>query len=229
MRITRRFLLAPPLARLIEREREGHHVTEGYFPEQGSQSVFVRVGESVGSLVLVTNGPNEPIEEYAALSRSQAQFLIDSTTLRVDYRRIDLSIGTRAVQICRFFAPRPLDLILVELEQEEAGDFQLLPWFGAEVTAEARYRNRSIAIAQVHETPVVEITNLALNSLLDDLEGQSSPWHSPDLAPTMTHSGAQQSNAVSSSVSEPERDEEDQGIEDAVIRELASALRPQRR
>lgn len=230
MRITRRFLLAPSLARLIERERGGHHVTEGYFPEQGGQSVFVRVDESIGRLVLVTDGPSEPLEEHVELSRSQAQFLIDSTTIRVDYRHIDLSIGTQTVQISRFSGPGPLDLIFVEFEhEEEARGFQPLPWFGPEVTADARYRNRSIAIAELRETPEVEITNDALNSLLDSLESQSSLWHSPDLTPTMTHPRRRQSKADSSSGTEPERDEEDVGIEDAVIRELASALRPQRR
>ena len=34
MPITRCFLLASSLARLIEKERGGHRVTEGYFPDQ---------------------------------------------------------------------------------------------------------------------------------------------------------------------------------------------------
>jgi CYTH domain-containing protein len=226
MSITRRFLLAPSLARLIEKERGGHRVAEGYFPEQGDRSVFVRVNGNAGSLVLVTDGPSEPMEEHAQLPRSQAQFLVDATAGQVDYLRIELRIGTHAAWISRFIAPGPLDLISVAFEQEEqARDFQPLPWFGPEVTAEARYRNRSIAIAELPETPEVELTDLALNSLLDSLENPSSSRRSRDRAlivPRLSRSEA-------APVAESEQDEEDLRIEDSVIRELASALRPQRR
>jgi CYTH domain-containing protein len=225
MSITRRFLLAPSLARLIEKERGGHRVAEGYFPEQGERSIFVRLNEKAGSLVLVTDGPSEPME-HVQLPRSQAQFLVDATAGQVDYLRIELRIGTHAAWISRFIAPGPLDLISVAFEQEEqARDFQPLPWFGPEVTAEARYRNRSIAIAELPETPEVELTDLALNSLLDSLENPSSSRRSRDRALIVP----QLSRAEPSSVAGPEKNEEDLRIEDSVIRELASALRPQRR
>jgi hypothetical protein len=53
MSITRRFLLAPSLARLLEQEREGRHVIEGYFPDRHGRSLHVRVEEGSGSLILV--------------------------------------------------------------------------------------------------------------------------------------------------------------------------------
>lgn len=234
MSITRRFLLAPSLARLIEKERGGHRVTEGYFPEQGARGVCVRVTGNAGSLVLVMDGPSEPIEEHAELPRSQAQFLIDATAGQVDYLRIELSIGTHVVWISRFTAPGPLDLISVRFEQDEqARDFQPLPWFGPEVTAEARYRTRSIAIAELPDTPEVELTDLALNSLLDSLENRYSARRSRNRASTVTSSAPQPFQPVVrtelSPAAEVEQDEDGLGIEDAVIRELASALRPQRR
>jgi hypothetical protein len=62
MSITRRFLLAPSLARLIEKERGSHHVREGYFPEQSERSISVRVEEGTGTLILVTHGSRGPTE-----------------------------------------------------------------------------------------------------------------------------------------------------------------------
>jgi len=234
MRIIRRFLLASSLARLVEKERVGHRVTEGYFPEQGDRSVFVHVKGHAGSLILVKDGPSEPMEEHAELPRSQAQFLINSTASQVDYLHIELSIGTRGAWISRFIAPGPLDLISVEFEREEqAGDFQPLPWFGPEVTADARYRTRSIAIAELPDPTEVELTDLALNSLLDSLENRYSARWSLDRDPAETPPAPEPSQALTKAellpVPEAEHDEENLVSEDAVIRELASALRPQRR
>ena len=57
MPITRCFLLASSLARLIEKERGGHRVTEGYFPDQPGRTTYVRVEEGMGSLILVRHAP----------------------------------------------------------------------------------------------------------------------------------------------------------------------------
>ena len=62
MRTTRCFLLAPSLARLIEKERGGHQVTEGYFSDQPRGSTYVRLEEGIGSLILVRHGSGERVE-----------------------------------------------------------------------------------------------------------------------------------------------------------------------
>ncbi len=69
MRVTRRFLLAPPLARLIEKERAGHHLTKGYFPDQPRGSTCVRLEEGVGSLILVRPGSGGQMEEVQIFPR----------------------------------------------------------------------------------------------------------------------------------------------------------------
>ena len=82
MGIIRRFLLAPSLARLIEKERAGHHVTEGYFADQPRGSTCVRLEEGIGSLILVRHGSGEQVEEPTDLPRSQAEAMIAGVVRR---------------------------------------------------------------------------------------------------------------------------------------------------
>ncbi len=171
MRITRRFLLAPSLARLIEKERGGQHVTEGYFPDQPRGSTCVRLEEGIGSLMLVRHGSGERVEEVTDLPQGHAEALLDLARGGVAYRRIPLSLGPRGVQVCRFSGPELLDLALVEFERDEhARSFRPLGWFGREVTTNPSYQNCSLALTGFPEVPEVELTDGALNSLMDTLE-----------------------------------------------------------
>ncbi len=174
MPITRCFLLASSPARLIEKERGGHRVAEGYFPDQLHRSTYVRVEEGIGSLILVRHESGEQVEEPAELPRNQTEALLDLAQGGVAYRRIPLNLGSSRAEVRRFTAPGLLDLILVEFEQDrQAHDFQPLGWFGPEVTSEPAYQNRSIALAGLPEEPEVDLTDAALNSLLDTLENRS--------------------------------------------------------
>jgi CYTH domain-containing protein len=180
MRTTRCFLLAPSLARVIEKERGGHQVTEGYFADQPRGNTYVRLEEGIGSLVLVRHGSGERVEEPTDLPRSQTEALLDLTPGGVTYRRIPLSFGPSRAQVLRFTAPGSLDLVSVEFERDEdARDFQPLPWFGLEVTTEPSYQNRSLALAGLPERRKVELTDAALDSLLDTLENRVVAWHPP--------------------------------------------------
>ena len=141
MSITRRFLLAPSLARLIEKERGGHHVSEGYFPEQSERSIYVRVEEGTGKLILVAHGSVDRRRTPENLPHAHAEALLGLAAGGVDYRRIDLRIGAHSAHVSRFTAPGALDLITVGFEQEEqAREFQPPPWFGPEVTADQPIR-----------------------------------------------------------------------------------------
>jgi CYTH domain-containing protein len=178
MRTTRCFLLAPSLARVIEKERGGHQVTEGYFADQPRGNTYVRLEEGIGSLVLVRHGSGERVEEPTDLPRSQTEALLDLTPGGVTYRRIPLSFGPSRAQVLRFTAPGSLDLVSVEFD-DHARDFQPLPWFGLEVTTEPSYQNRSLALAGLPERRKVELTDAALDSLLDTLENRVVAWHPP--------------------------------------------------
>jgi CYTH domain-containing protein len=180
MRITRCFLLAPSLARVIEKERGGHRVTEGYFADQPRGNTYVRLEEGIGSLILVRHGSGERVEGPTDLPRSQTEALLDLTPGGVTYLRIPLSLGPSEAQVLRFTAPGSLDLISFEFEHGgHARDFQLLPWFGPEVTTNLSYQNRSLALVGLPEKPDVEVTDAALNSLLDTLEHQAVVWQPP--------------------------------------------------
>ena len=56
MTMLRLFLIAPSLARLIQRERGGERVAEGYFPDRPHRSIYVQVEEDRSSLILSPHG-----------------------------------------------------------------------------------------------------------------------------------------------------------------------------
>jgi CYTH domain-containing protein len=231
MSATRRFLLASSLARLIEKERGGHRVTEGHFPSHGERSVYVEVEEHAGALVLIAARLDALVEERADLPRAQAEALRDVAAGRVDYRRSDLSIGAREAEISRIIVPGPLDLISVRFERaEEAREFQPLPWFGPEVTAEASYQNRVIAVEGLPAAPEAPVSDAALNRLLDILENRfDSVDQIPAEARSVPAQGALSGPAEAPMAAPTEEEGEDLAIEDSVIRELARSLRPRPR
>src|SRR3712207_4583307 len=111
MRTTRVFLVASSLARLIEKERAGHHVREGYFPDQPSRSLSVRVDRDASSLILITHESNGPVEEAIAIPPSQAEALLDLAAGPVKSLDISVTIGPQPATLHRFITPGPLDLI----------------------------------------------------------------------------------------------------------------------
>ncbi|HEY8381780.1 MAG TPA: hypothetical protein VIL09_06495 [Microvirga sp.] len=181
MTLTRRFLIAPSLARLLRRERGGNRVTEGHFPNQAGRSSHVHLDGETSSLVLVTvSADGVPTEERTDVPRAHAEALLDVAPGKVDYARTRLSGGGREIWVDRFVTPGPLDLISVLFETiEDAARFNPLPWFGPEVTADAAYETRSIALQTLPDVPDVPLSNLALDSMLDLLEnrlGGSRPY-----------------------------------------------------
>ncbi|SCY30991.1 hypothetical protein [Microvirga guangxiensis] len=251
----RRYLIASSLARLIRKERGGNRIAEGHFPNQADRSSFVIVDGDKGSLVLVHAGPNGPTEERTEVPRAHAEALLDVTPGKIDYLMTHLTVGTRDVQIARFVTPGPLDMIAVSFEsEEEARDFRPLSWFGPDVTSDAAYQNRAIALNGAPQVPEVPLTNAALNSLLDTLEnrystgrsyapqqqqtrnadieiveGAASTAPSERGAPAAQGRASAQAPQVSTDVEIAEDENSDLSIEDNVIRELARSLRPQRR
>jgi CYTH domain-containing protein len=222
MSTTRVFLVASSLARLMEKERAGHHVRQGYFPDQLSRSISVRVDGDASSLILITREPNSFVEEATAIPPSQAEALLDLTAGRVEYLKVALTIGTRPATLHRFITPGSLDLITVEFKQaHQARTFQPPPWFGPEVSQDPAYQARSIALVGLPSGTEVELTDAALESLLDTLDDGSGA--------RLPESSAQAVAAPEPiSDTEPEEDD-DLEVEDSVIRELARSLRPQRR
>ena len=255
MSISRRYLIASSLARLIRKERGGNRVTEGHFPNQADRSSYVIIDGDKGSLVLITTGAGIPIEERTDVPRTHAEALLDVTPGKVDYVRTTLTVHNRDVHINRYVTPGPLDLISVEFDSEDdARDFRPLSWFGPDVTGDMAYQNRSIALDGLPPAPDVPISNAALNSLLDTLEnryvsargyspapqirgqaevGDARRTSAPPPSEKQTRKTAPPKGEPAVSLEPEPMDEDNEGlnlnIEDNVIRELARSLRPQRR
>ncbi|WP_052954887.1 hypothetical protein [Microvirga vignae] len=228
----RLFRIAPSLARLIQKERGGERVLEGYFPDQPQHSTFVQIEETGSSLILEAEGDGAS-EEPADLPLAHAQALLAVSQGQAEYVRTRLSIGAREIRALHFVKPGPLDLVAVASAPEDGQDLPPLPWFGPEVSAEPAYQRRRLALDGRPDAPEVELTNAALNSLLDLLEDRFTTWPLPGQAVGSDEPGADASPPSEAPVSQPatEADQEvdDLGIEDAVIRELARSLQPRQR
>jgi CYTH domain-containing protein len=215
----RLFIIAPSVARLIRKERGGERVLEGYFPDQPQRSTFVQSEESRSSLILEA-GAHGVSEEWADLPPAHAQALLAVSQSQVEYLRTRLSVGSHEIQVLHFIRPAPLDLVVLAVSSEDEQDFHPLPWFGPEVTEDPAYQGRTVALNGVLSVPEVEITDAALNSLLDTLEDRFGAHPPQATAPQPV------------APSEPAEDEDDQhdlAIEDSVIRELARSLSPRNR
>jgi hypothetical protein len=225
MRTARVFLLAPSLARLIEKEREGRVVRQGYFPDRPDRGTHVQLEEETGRLILVSNPPNGPLEEATDIPHSQAEALLELTAGQVEYLEVSLDIGSQSGILRRVLTPGSLDLLTVILEHgKRARKFQPPAWFGPEVSADPSYRLRSIALAGQPAVPEVEVTNAALISLLDTLDHRD---HEAEPRPTGRVQAATPAEAPFDAEAEQELD--GLNIEDSVIRDLARALQPQGR
>jgi CYTH domain-containing protein len=227
MRTARVFLLAPSLARLIEKEREGRLVRQGYFPDRPDRGTHVQLEEETGRLVLVSNLPNDPIEDTTSIPCSQAEALLELVAGQVEYLEVSLDIGSQTAMLRRVLTPGSLDLLIVPVEHgKRARKFQPLAWFGPEVTGDPAYQVRSIALAGLPSKLEVEITDAALNSLLDALEGRFGA-HQPQAAAPQPAAPSKPAEVEAEAENEDDQDELE--IEDSVIRELARSLSPRQR
>ena len=225
----RLFIIAPSLARLIGKEREGERVVEGYFPDQPQRSTYVRIEEVRGRLILEAGTS----EEQADLPPAHAEALLAVSQGQVEYVCTSLSIGSHEIQVLHFVRPSPFDLVAIANATKGGQDLPPLPWFGLEVSAEPAYQRRRLALDGAPEAPEVDVSNAALNSLLDLLEDRITTWPQPQQPQESNARAADASPAVDAPATAPETeaDEEidDLGIEDAVIRELARSLQPRQR
>jgi CYTH domain-containing protein len=172
MPIVRRFLLAPSFARLIRKERGSQRVTEGYFPTQSGRNSHVLLDGSLCQLVLVTPEDGMASEERTEVPRAHADALLDVCAGRTVYERARVPVGGgREALVDRITHPGVLDLVSVEFEdREEAASFLFPAWFGPEVTADAGFDRRGIALQGVPAVGDVPLTDAALEALLDTLE-----------------------------------------------------------
>jgi CYTH domain-containing protein len=221
----RLFLIVPALARLIQKERGGERVREGYFPSQPHRSIFVQVEDTRSTLVLEPEQP-EGAEERADLPVAQGQALLPLAQGAVEYVRTRLVVGSREIHLRHFIVPGPLHLVAVP---EAAEDLQPLPWFGPEVTSDPAVQHRRLALSGLPDTPEAELTNAALHSLIDALENKVTKWPRIGEPPASRAEEDVQPSRPPVPVADADADEDDHlDLEDAVLRELARSLKPRR-
>ncbi len=230
MPMQRLFVIAPSVARLIRKEREGERVIEGYFPDHAHRRTFVQITETGSSLILEAGDGTS--EERADLPLAHAQALHAVSQGQVEYVRTRLSIGSHEIQALHVVRPGPFDLVAIANAPGDGQDFPPLPWFGPEVSAEPAYQRRRLALEGVPDARDVDVTNGALNHLLDLLEDRFSTWPGPHETRVSDASAADVTPRPKAPLPEvePQVDEEinELGIEDEVIRELARSLQPRR-
>lgn len=225
MSSTRVFLLASGLARLIERDRAGDLIRQGYFPEHPDRSAHVQVTGNTGRLILVSHSAKGLSEDATAISPAQAEALLGLTAGRIEYLSLAIEIGTQGAMIQRCLTPGPLDLISVAFKHDKAAQrFQPPPWFGPEVSADQSYRLRAIALDGIPSVPEVQVTNAALVSLLDTLDHQDD-----EAKPRAARHAPAPASSGAAFDEEDEHKVDGLTIEDSVIRDLARALQPQER
>lgn len=176
MPVPRRYLLASSLARLIQREGgPATRLVEAYFPARADRTLLVRVERGRAALILRPSGPDGQVgEEAVEVPLSQAEALVEVATGTVAFDRIAVALGGGADAVLdRFILPQELDVISVTI----SGDPRLFappPWLGPEVTGEPAFAARELAISGLPAFEEVRVSNVALGTLLDTLEGRDA-------------------------------------------------------
>ena len=175
MSTERRFLIAPSLARLIQREQgTTARIVEAYFPPRSDQRQLVRVAQHRAHLILLTQAQDGHFaEEQIEIPRPHAEALVDVAAGTVAFDRMSLSLGGDIEgTLDHFIIPQGLNLLTVTIPSNPHA-FAPLPWFGLEVTGEPAFAAIGLALEGVPNVDPVEPTNTALEALLDTLEGRS--------------------------------------------------------
>jgi CYTH domain-containing protein len=182
MSVERRFVLASPLARLLQREGgPATRLIEAHFPARSDRTQLVRVEHGRASLILRSSAPDGQVSEEAVevpLSHAEALVEVAAGTVAFDRTALPLGRGIEGV-LDRYILPKGLNLITITI----AGDVRLFApplWLGPEVTGDEAFEARELAIGGLPAVEEAEITNAALEALLDTLEMRGMHSRAPD-------------------------------------------------
>jgi CYTH domain-containing protein len=223
MPIERKFLIASSLARLIRRERGvATRIIEGHFPPRHERSQLVRVEHDRCYLVLrTTSEAGATTEEQVEIPPVHAQALVDvaAGTVALDRTELRLGHGVDAALDC-FMFPSGLDLVTVTISSDPRF-FAPPRWLGREVSGDPEFDVARLALEGLPTVEEMEISNVALETLLDYVEGRSvsgsprppsdvpaadSAQASPSIAPTTI--GAARAPTVDGPAARPARGDE---------------------
>jgi CYTH domain-containing protein len=176
MAYTRQFLVAPAFARLIRKERGTQgRVREGYFSSTPERTHFVRLDRAGCALMMQIQGPDGlPREEATEVPLSQAQALLDVAPGQIAYERTLLALAPGVEGVLeQMLVSRPFTLLAVTFDEAaEAKRFQPPLWAGAEVSGDPAFGKAALALQGDPEAGEPEISNAALEALLDLLQSR---------------------------------------------------------
>ena len=174
MPVFRRFQIAPPIARLIQKSFVPARVTEGHFPPHSERQSHVQLENGHASLILTTFDGNPEVTETTPLPSVHAEALLKVCTGTVVIERSAVRLASMHAFVDRFVAPGPLDLVSVEFATStEAAGFQPPLWFGMEVSANERFLNREVALLGLPPVQEAKVSNAILEAVLDFMDGAS--------------------------------------------------------
>jgi adenylate cyclase len=149
LEVERKFLVSE-LPADVEKH-PAHELRQGYLvttPE--GLEVRVRATDGVPVLTIKSAGSLSRIEVEVPIGDEQFAALWPLTDgRRIEKRRTRYPLAGRTAEIDEFAgALAPLRLVEVEFPSEQAAlAFEPPAWFGREVTGDARYKNRNLALA----------------------------------------------------------------------------------
>ncbi|MDQ4061282.1 MAG: hypothetical protein M3145_09310 [Pseudomonadota bacterium] len=211
--ITRRFLVAPALARLVRHDRGSTLGVEGYFEQRSGRNVFLRVIGREASLVQSTPRDHEDPEEAATgIPLEHAVVLMGSCPGTISFDQANLLLADGQEVLVRHFKGRDaLAIVSVSFPSSDmAGRFMTPAWFGSEVTADDAYANQGLALKGIPRFGEVSIADTALNAFMDLLEHRPKPTREQPSAE------AESTSPASSELSQEAASALTQGMEHAI-------------
>lgn len=173
MQIHRRFRIAPSLARLIRKERGiNEQIAEGHFPPHPERGQYVSISRETCFLVLRETREGVESESRTEIPRAQAEGLMDICASKIAYGRTILQVqGARELSVDYFLKPGAFDIVTLTFDGPgQAAAFRAPMWFGPEVTQNAAYDKRVIALEGLPKADYVPLSDAALNALLNVFE-----------------------------------------------------------
>lgn len=173
MAVERRFLLASSLARLVQRESAPPtRIVEGHFAPHPSRTQLVRVERDRALLVLLSRAGEGPIaEEQVEIPHAHAEALIDVAAGTVAFDRTPVRLGEEIDAVLdRFILPQGIDLLTIKIHSDPRA-FAPPLWVGTEVTGDPSLETSGLALTGIPTLEEVEVSNAAVEALLDTLEG----------------------------------------------------------
>ena len=176
--ITRRFLVAPALARLVCFHGGSTPVIEGFFEQRSGRNVLLRVTGRAAHLVLSTPRPSEDPEEAAtAIPLEHATVLLASCPGKISFEQSNLVLGDGQEALVRCF--KGLNAFATAsvtfADSDTAARFVTPVWFGSEVSDDNAYANHGLALDGIPRLGEVSISDSALNAVMDLIEKQPKP------------------------------------------------------